>query len=203
MPTPVQFLTRNLWFILLVTLIAGAGAYFFSHRSKISYTGSETITVQSSRTFPKPGEGAALYRDSISEAVQVGMATTQAWLNDPLLASKSLQAAGLNVDQIPLKDLTTVFRTSPPLLNSNQLQVKYSADDQDQIAKVFAALKENLLGVDAQYNKTSPDLTINLLFADPLVTTDAPSSALVPLIGAVAGFILALVIMAIVDRKRD
>lgn len=185
--------------ILVVTALIFGAALWQNHQKAPSYFGSFTVTVQSSRNYPKNDQ--LILQSSQTQDLQAVISTTQAWVADPYYVRKALEGAGIVDDNLSLKDFSKVFQVVSPVALSSSYQVQYVGTSSAEVTRVYASLRTVLDSAQADYDSKQGDLTIILAYTDPTVTTQGSGLPLVPVAGLLVGLVFASVVAAMYDRS--
>lgn len=198
--TLTSLIVRRWWIILLLTAIVFGAAVWLDGKKAPKYFGSMAVTVQASRHYPSTSN--LILQSGQAEDTQSAVATTQAWVTDPFYTSRVLSAVNIATDQLSLKDLSKTFQVVSTVALSSSYQVQYTGTSQDEVTKVFSALKTELTSTQNDYNTKQSDLSLTLTYSDPTVTTQSSGLPLAPVAGLLVGLVFGFVVAALVDRQR-
>lgn len=163
--------------------------------------GSLSVTVQAIKVQPSPLPSVFVQGDSTGGANML-VATSQTWVIDPTNDKKILDKAGVESKDNSLKGYAKLFKLEIPVGNSATYQVQYVGDSVSEVTKVYAALREVMNELKTDYNQEeSNGLRMEFIFSEPVMTTQSSNFPLTPLAGLLVGFVFAVVVAAILDRK--
>lgn len=187
--------------ILIVAIVTGAAMWKSSSAAK-TYFGSLGISVKTQRVPQAAGSGLILQPQPAAD-MQASLATTQAWLADPAFVQTILLDVGTAPHSESLKALSQVFKASSPVIGAGSYQIEYDAATEQEVLDIFAALQSKLNAKAAGYNKVQGDIPqIYLDFGTPVVTNTSSALPLTPIAGLAVGVVFALVVVALLERKR-
>ena len=199
----VPIIRRNLLiFVLIVVVVSGVGL-LASRKSATSYFGSMAVSVKTQRAVTAPSSQLIL-EPSVAEDLRIAVATTQSWVSDPAVVTAALDSANISSSDLSLKSLRSVFTVTPEVTpGGSTYKVEYSSPSDGQTKAALYGLQQAMLNVANQYNADASDLaSIKMLFGDYTVSSVSPTVPLTPFAGLGAGIILALVTVALLERKR-
>jgi len=191
-------LRRNWLLIVVITLIVGLVSWAFDRSQPKKEYGVMSITVQSSQVYPASSQ---LILNSVTSAdVKLLSDTLNGWLSDPSFVNDVMSASDIGVDG-GVKTLAQLFKVSSN--TGGVVQVQYIGKTHDEDQKVLDALQAHLSAAMNDYNSKSSNVKGVLTFSNELITDVSDTVPLVPIAGVAIGFIFALVVVALTDRKRN
>lgn len=204
MPTQTSLFTvflRNSVLIIAIVLVATlAGLYASRQKKERVFSGSLGLTVQMQET---QDEAPTVVISNPSANVTQAVATVQSWLSEPSFVSTVLTKGGKNVDGMAVEELALTFEVVPGAINSASFQVQFTDGERGNVQKVLESLMQEIATRTTAYNEVTPEAPRLLITTSaPLVAEDAQSSISTLLAAFAAGCVLAILLVAALERKR-
>jgi|GEM_PF-5872723 len=185
--------------IVVVVVAAATGFLTDSHRTVQSYTGSVGITVQAHQEIPSN----STFVGGQADVVAQGVATVESWISDPSVVSNVLTQAGQTDSSTSVMALSQKFGLVPGIGNSASFQVQVTDTQSDNVTELLNSLVSVLTKQVTTYNASAASSpTLYLSSTSPVVTASEHSSYLPTVAAFLAGCLIAIVLVIILERKR-
>lgn len=196
-------LKRNLWLIILITLLFALIAYIFTVTSKPSYQSSVAVEVD---RIPSQNQADAPYYqfdNYYSSVVAASLAgNLSEWLSSASTVTQIFEKAGYPLPTSDIKGLSKIFTMGKKGETSSVISATYSSDDREQAEKIILAASDTLKDKVDGYNKADSSAKF-LIRADQPVVVEVPKQTILNLVvAAFLGFIISLGIVSIKEALR-
>jgi hypothetical protein len=191
---------RRYW-LLIITIVAlslWASLAAFGGGSSQKVTGSAAVTVSAERVYPT--DGRVYLEPSVPADLQLGAAVSQAWLADPATVTEILSKANVATSR-SLKGAAQAFKVVIAASGSPVYQVQFTGVNHEEVTATFASLRTVLDTKATAYNTESSALKLRITVAEPFVSAQGTSLPLMPLAGLISGFVFALLIAVLLERR--
>lgn len=188
----VRIIKKHFVIFLIVVILGGAFAYFFTKRQPVSYTASTTFTVNKTSALKQSQVSYYLY-DNYYNVQSAGLFSqiVTTWFSSPSLVTEIYQKAGIEVPNVSQKALSKTFkavRDEPATIN-----VSISGTDKDQLDKLINASADVLQKKTDEMN--NGDTVYEIAKFNPAITQNNPNTLFNTIIGLIAGAILGIIIV--------
>jgi hypothetical protein len=198
---PLRLLGKYWLPVLVVTLVFFGLGLWANSNKPVSIFGSLSITTQAIPSYPESSQ--LILQSSSSGDTQLAVATTQTWLTDPSFTKQVLAASNVSTEGLSLKGLTKVFTIVTPAAFSSSYQIQYIGKSAEEVDRVLTNAKVELDKLKGEYNnKQNTGLKIESFYSSPTITSTGAGMPLTPIAGLLSGFIVAMVIVSLVERKK-
>lgn len=196
-----RLIARQWLLISLITILVGVGAWWVYQKKQALSYGSMSVTVQAEPN--QLSSAPVVIQNGGNSDVQLLISTTQSWLKDPAYVKQIMTNSGVALSDDSLAGLSQTFVVTAGVVNSSVYQVQFSAKNNDQVSQVMAAVRQTMTELQNSYNRNpQTSLKVQLLYSDPVIASVGGGFPLAPVAGLAVGFILAIVIVALLERKR-
>jgi hypothetical protein len=197
----LKFLSKYWIFIVVLMIVAGGSGYMVAKRKPATVTGSVLVSAQAISQYQ--GSSNLIIEQNPVVENQAAIAAIEGWVADPSFVATVLTKATNQSVTNDVKDLATKFSASVPASNSASLQIEYIGASKDDVTAVLTTLDDQIVQRATDYNaQTGSNLKMNVHPGTPYVADTVTSLKVIPLLGLLVGFVLAVAIAAIVDRKE-
>jgi len=187
-----KILQKNLWLIIVTTILVALVAYVFTLRQPITYEANANLTI-----IPKPNtELKNVYEYDgyyALQAASIFSLTMASWMQNPDTVAEIYQNSGYKIDKGQTsKSLSKLIKpTASPNTFSLGLQLKNK--DKTKVQKLTKAAIEVAQNKTAEFNKTAGSkINFEVTASEPTILEVAPKKTLNTGIGAVAGLVLGI-----------
>lgn len=188
----LSVLRQSLWFILIFGLVVGVVTYGLASRRPAMYQAVQTYDVRLVNRAVTPDYQYGSYYDL--KGAELFTQHVMSLLRSPAIITDIYSTAGLGFDIDSLSRFTSQFRTDQD--SSQQFTVTFSRYQESE-AKALANAMTTVLVREVKL--TSVDTAGQSLFAlgtfDPVIVYQPTNVTLVTIVGVVAGWLLALLLV--------
>jgi capsular polysaccharide biosynthesis protein len=193
-----RILLRRGWIVLLLAIIAGGGAYFYSKTQQPLYRSTQVVLIQPSRSDLSLTESSRSLLNQFSE-----------YLDSTFIAQKVID--DLQLDMTPDNLKAAVEIASQPISISIEIAVKLPDGElANRVAKAWGeqlvqyrdAANQKLLRQDQVYAQLQDNPRYELYSPKPLIYA-AAGGILGVLLGAILIFVLEYLESSVVRRRED
>jgi len=184
--------------VVVITLVVFAAAYLTSRNRPVGVVSSLAVIAVPSREYPASTQ--LIVPNSAYEDSQLIGKLIGSWVVDPSFAQTVLGDAGAEND-LSLGGLVKSFRVTGDS-TVGALQVQYSSANATEAKSVATAFSTRLNKlVDTYNNLQGEGMKIHVSYGQPLINDGSGNLPLTPIVGLIAGFILAMTVAAIQEQS--
>jgi len=197
----VRIIQKHLIVFLIVVILGGGFAFFFTKRQPTSYTAQTTFTVNKSSALKQSQVSYYLY-DNYYNVQSAGLFSqvVTTWFSSPAVVNEIYQKAGLTApnSQNALAKAFKAVRDEPATIN-----VTISGGNQDELLKLINSASDILQQKTNELN--NGDTVYEIAKFQPIVSKHSSNLIMNTAIGLVAGAILGIVLVLGIAyfRKED
>lgn len=192
---------RYLVLFLIIVILSGASAFWWTKSQPQSYLASTTVTVNKASTLDQKNVNYYLY-DNYYNVQSAGLFSqiVVSWFESPSLVEEIYQKANVALPNIAQSKLSKTFkavRQEPSTIN-----VSISGTNKDELNKLINASTEVL---QTETNKLSPDSAsaYELATFPSIVTNNNPNVILNTLVGLIAGILVGFFLILGIEYFRS
>lgn len=187
-----KIIGRHWVIFIIIVLLGGVSALYFTKKQGSTYTASTTFTVNKNSVLPQSKTSYYLY-DNYYNVQSAGLFSqiVTTWFASPSLVKEVYQTAGVEVPNVSQKSLSKTFkavREEPATIN-----VSISGSDSAELDKLINAASTVLQEKTNELGKNQ-DSFYEIAKFTPIVSKNTPNIMLNTIIGLVAGAILGVMV---------
>jgi capsular polysaccharide biosynthesis protein len=196
-------LKRNLFLLIIVTLLFGVVAYLFTNYQKPTYQSSIAIEISRIPALSQSQVDYYQFDNYYTSTVAAQLATNISdWIISPSTVTEVFQQAGYPLPTGDLKGLTKVFTVSKKQESSSVITASYSSSDQTQAEKIISAAGEAVKENIDEYNKAESAGKFLARASEPVVIANPKKTGLNTVIALFLGFVISLGIISLKEALK-
>ena len=194
----VRLLARYWFVIAIITALVTGASILADNRRPKGVTATFTATVMGSQAASLDSH-LVVQADPLT-SVKLLADTATAWLQQPANTQSIFSQASVTPVDDSISALTKFYKVTET--GGAVLSIRFDLPSRDDATKMVGATK-NFLNQEAASTDNSgivPRTTFQ--YSDAIIQTTSSAVPIVPIAGAVIGFIFAVIIVALTDRRR-
>jgi capsular polysaccharide biosynthesis protein len=189
----LHILRKNIWIIIITTLVFGLASYILTSKQKVSYQASTGLEISRAETAKQSTVQYYEYDNYYGTQVATTLAdNVVGWLSSPAMVAQIFQKAGYPLPPGSLKDLGKVFTAKKQVATATVINISYSSTDQEQSKKLIAAASEVLKDQIENTETGADSATFKVKSVNPVVIAAPKPTVLNTVIAAVIGLFLSI-----------
>jgi len=194
----LRLLARYWAIIAIITAVVTAASILADKARPKGYTTSIGVTAVVAQ--PQTQNDHLILAPNADLTTKMMVDTAASWLQEPTNVSGILGDASVTPTDSSLHGLAKYFRTES--LGGADLQVQFDTTTEADGAAVAQKTEDFLKSQAASYNAGATDSTqLSFQFSSVLTKVTTATIPLLPIAGALIGFIFAVIVVALADRR--
>ncbi len=183
-----NLIKKNALVIIVLTLVFGAVAAYFTNRQKTVYQSSSTVEITRFQTQKQSQVGYFQYDNYYNTQVSVNLSDNVAgWLSSPAVVSSIFTRAGYDQPKGSLKDLGKIFTVKKTVDVSSVINISYSSDNAKQSEDLIKTAVETVKDRIKEYNSADSSGNFEVYASSPVIVKASKAIALNTIIAAIIG----------------
>jgi len=185
----VKIISRNIWLIIIVIVLTGLLSYLFTSKTKTTYSGFKTISVNKSASATNSNyyQYDGFYSASAANLQAKGLAS---WINTPATVNQIYEKAQLSAPEVNDKNLKNLISVKNDI-DSNVVSISMTDSSKEDLIKKLDSLGE--LAQTYFSTITSSD-QYSLRTGDNAISSQVANSQMNLLAGIFSGLIIGIVL---------
>ena len=196
-------LKKNLWIIIVVTIVFAAIAYIMTVAAKPDYQSSVAIEVDRLPAQAQSEVNYYQYENYYSQQVSTFITSNLSdWMTSASTVAKIFETAGYPMPSGDVKSLAKVFTVRKTQGTSAVVDVSYSSKDKAQADKVISAVSQVIEQTVADYSKNDPSGKFSTKSDQPVTVAVPKQTTINTLIATFLGLLISLGIISIREALK-
>jgi capsular polysaccharide biosynthesis protein len=196
-------LKRNIWLIVIITVVFALVAYFMTLTGKDSYQSSVAIEVDRLSSQPQSEVSYYQFENYYSQQVSTFISSNISdWMTSASTVAKIFETAGYPTPSGDIKDLGKTFTVRKTQESSSIVDISYTSSNKDQSEKVISAASEVITNKVNEYSKSDTNGKYIVKSDTPVTVTTPKQTTINTIIATFLGFLISLGIVSIREALK-
>lgn len=196
-------LKRNIWLIIIITLVFALVTYFMTLGGKNSYQSSVAIEVDRLASQPQSEVSYYQFENYYSQQVSTFLSSNISdWMTSASTVAKIFESAGYPIPSGDIKDIGKTFTVRKAQESSSVVDISYTSSNKDQAEKVISAASEVITNKVNDYSKSDPNGKYIVKSDSPVTVVTPKQTSINTIIATFLGLLISLGVISIREALK-